>query len=311
VIAPETATAEQLAALYRLVAELFLYPEDRSADRTEAGRAALEQAPARLRQPIEAFLKESRAVDPDEYLAVLELSPPCPLYLGSYIFDEPKSCLGAGLSGRNGYMIELAGTYRHFGFELGSRELADFLPAMTEFLAISLEHHERDGIGLRRRFVESYYRPGLAPMREALAKYESPYGLLIAALEAAIEDDVALAADPSGLLRHAWPAAETRFAYTPSGRCTRRRTNMNTCFGRSFLCVPDAVLRRPFLRMIYRPFGITTERPACSTEVCSAPRRCFSIGASSCSSSAFVRPGGVLGSACGSTSSTGSASSAV
>lgn len=189
---PGLATAEQLSGLYRIVAELFLYPEDRNAARIQAGRAAIENAPAELREPIDAFLAESRAVDPNEYLAVLELSPPCPLYLGYYIFDEPDTCLGAGLSGRNGYMIELAGTYRHFGFELGTKELADFLPAMTEFLAISLEHPGRDQIGLRRHFVERYFRPGLAPMRDALAKYESPYGLLLTALDAAIDADLSL-----------------------------------------------------------------------------------------------------------------------
>ena len=37
---PGLATAEQLSGLYRIVAELFLYPEDRNAARIQAGRAA-------------------------------------------------------------------------------------------------------------------------------------------------------------------------------------------------------------------------------------------------------------------------------
>jgi nitrate reductase delta subunit len=186
---------DELAALYGTVAELLLYPEDRDGGRVAEGLAALRRAPAEFAAPIQAFLRERRAADLDEYLAILELAPPCPLYLGSYIFDEPETCLGAGLSGRNGYMIELAATYRHFGFEMGKNELADFLPAMAEFLAISLEHPERDGIGLRRRFLEKYFRPGLAPMRGKLAQRESPYALLLAALENAAEADRVLHAD--------------------------------------------------------------------------------------------------------------------
>jgi nitrate reductase delta subunit len=94
-------------------------------------------------------------------------------------------------------MIEIAGVYRHFGFDLGSRELPDFLPAMVEFLAISLEHRERDTIGLRRRFRETYVRPALAPMREALDGYSSPYRLLIDALISTLDIDATLgAADP-------------------------------------------------------------------------------------------------------------------
>lgn len=188
---------DHLAALYLTVAELLLYPEDRDRERIASGLAALADAPDEAREPIEAFLANPRGSDLDEYLAVLELTPPCPLYLGAYLFDEPKSCLGAGLSNRNGYMIEVAGVYRHFGFELGGKELADFIPLMAEFLATSLGQLERDRIGIRRRFVEQYFLPGLKPMRERLAKFQSPYGLLIALLEVAVEQDrVFQAADP-------------------------------------------------------------------------------------------------------------------
>ena len=188
-------TAAQLAALYRTVSELLLYPEDRDSDRIDECMIVLDGAPAALRATVSAFKAAPQSGDANEYLQVLELSPPCPLYLGSYIFDEPKSCLGAGMSGRNGYMMELAGAYSHFGFKLGGGELADYLPAMAEFLAISLDNNDRDQIGIRRRFLERYVQPGLAPMREALAKYNSPYGLIIQALEMAIEEDLALHAD--------------------------------------------------------------------------------------------------------------------
>lgn len=180
---------QDLAAVYRLVANLLLYPEERDADVTEEGVRALTGAPSAIGDPLRSFLQSPASSDADEYLQVLELTPPCPLYLGHYLFEEPQSCRGAGFSGRNSYMIEIGGVYRHYGFELDRGELADFLPAMAEFLAISLENPQRDLIGLRRRFAETYVRPALAPMREALAKYSSPYGFVIEALEAAIAVD--------------------------------------------------------------------------------------------------------------------------
>ena len=188
-------TGRQLAALYRVVSELLLSPEQRRGDYVATQLFVLEGAATELAEPIDQFLASPRSLDVDEHLLILELTPPCPLYLGTYIFEEPQSCRGAGFSGRNGYMIELAGAYRHYGFELGKGELADFIPAMTEFLAISLEQPRKDGIGLRRRFVERYVKPGLKPMRAALAKYDSPYQLLIQALEAAVDTDITSHAD--------------------------------------------------------------------------------------------------------------------
>lgn len=186
-----------LATAYRLIAECLLAPDVRDAARISAWSEALDGAPQAVRAPLAAFLASPRALDADEHLLILELTPPCPLYLGHYLFEEPQSCRGAGFSGRNGYMLEVGAVYRHFGFEIGGGELPDFLPAMCEFLAISLENRQRDSIGIRRRFVETHLRPGLAPMRAALAKYESPYRLLIESLEAAVAADVASrTADP-------------------------------------------------------------------------------------------------------------------
>lgn len=190
------AAPSQLATLYRTVSELLLNPCERDADRISRGLAALDGQPM-MADPVRAFIATPSSTNVDEYVAVLELTPPCPLYLGAYVYKEPESCRGAGVSSRNGYMLEMSATYRHFGVELGGGELADFLPAITEFLAISLERTDRDGIGLRRRFVEKQVRPGLRPMREALEKYDSPYALLIAALEAAVEEDIEMhSADP-------------------------------------------------------------------------------------------------------------------
>ena len=211
-----------LATSYRLIAELLLYPEERDDVRITQGLAALGRAPGTVLQLVEAFVSDPSSRSVDEYVATLELSPPCPLYLGTYLFDEPKTCRGAGMSGRNSYMIELSNIYKHFGFELNGSELSDFLPLMVEFLAISLERAEMDRIGLRRSFLERYVQIGLEPLAKVLEKYDSPYGLLIKALQAALADDMALIGDQPAWSR---PADQSDCAATCSVRLEMAPSN--------------------------------------------------------------------------------------
>ncbi len=185
----------KLVHAYRLISELFLYPEDRDAARIKAEMMWLEEAPTELREPLEAFLSAPAAVNPEEYVATLELAPLATLYLGSYLYDEPQSCRGAGMSGRNGYMLELANIYRHFGVELTGGEMADFVPVIVEFLGISLERGDRDQLGLRRYLVETLLVNGIESLLSALRKCESPYAHLVEALRAALTEDIAHMAD--------------------------------------------------------------------------------------------------------------------
>ncbi len=181
----------QLTAAYRLISELFLYPDDRDPARIEAEIAALAAAPEALREPLDDFFAAPLAGSAEEYVAILELAPAVSLYLGSHLYEEPQSCRGAGMSGRNGYMLELANIYRHFGVELAGKELADFVPVIVEFLGVSLEHSDRDQIGLRRYFVETMLTTGLASLLSALRRHESPYAHLIDALGVALAEDIA------------------------------------------------------------------------------------------------------------------------
>lgn len=184
-----------LSSCYRLLEELFIYPEERDSEWVEAERKNVAKYPKSMRKPIDGFLKNPASVSTDEYINTLELTPPCPLYLGTYLFDEPSSCRGAGMSGRNSYMMELSGIYNHFGFQLNGKELADYLPVILNFLSVSLNQEERDRIGIRRRFIEHHLLIGLPTMLESLQKYESPYGLLVEALQAALEEDLVLMTD--------------------------------------------------------------------------------------------------------------------
>ena len=181
---------QQLLAAYSVISELFLYPEERNATVIEAGMAELSAAPATLRAPLEAFLAAAESQDPEEYVATLELAPPVPLYIGFYLFEEPNSCRGAGMSGRNGYMLELGNIYRHFGVEMSGSEMADFVPVIVEFLGVSLERIQEDRIGLRRYFVETLLINGVESLLSALRKYESLYVNLVEALRVALTDDI-------------------------------------------------------------------------------------------------------------------------
>jgi nitrate reductase delta subunit len=179
-----------LSPCYQIVGELLLNPQDRDRQSIDSLQSQLGTMPAETRQPIDEFLSHPDAFAEDEYVPTLELSPPCPLYLGTYLFDEPTTCRDVGMSGRNAYMLELTGIYRHFGFDIAGGELADYLPMVVDFLWISLVHAKRDRIGLRRRFLEHYVRPSLEPLSNKLAKYESPYALLVAALRSAVAEDL-------------------------------------------------------------------------------------------------------------------------
>lgn len=180
----------QLTAAYRLISELFLYPEDRDPARIEAALAALAAAPEALREPLDNFLAAPLAGSAEEYVATLELAPAVSLYIGSHLYEEPQSCRGAGMSGRNGYMLEIGNIYRHFGVELAGGELADFVPVMVEFLGLSLERSDQDRIGLRRYFVETMLTTGLASLLSALRRHESPYAHLVDALGVALAEDI-------------------------------------------------------------------------------------------------------------------------
>lgn len=196
-------TAGMVISAYQLAGELLLHPDDRDTRLVSELRAILAEAPIEIVGPLGRFLEDPLALSRDEYVQTLELAPPCPLYLGAHLFDEPTTCRNVGSSPRNAYMVELVGIYRHFGFELSARELPDYVPVVADFLALSFGHDERDRIGLRRRLLERLVRPALQPLRAALEKLQSPYALVVSALAATIEIDLARLSD-----RPAWSPSD-------------------------------------------------------------------------------------------------------
>ncbi len=175
---------------YRLIGELLLNPELRDQNRVNSLLADLNRDLPHIAEGVITFLATPGSSSRSEYVQTLELSPPCPLYLGAYLFDEPSTCNGVASSGRNSYMLELSGLYGHFGLDLAGIDLPDFLPAMIDFMWISSESEKPDGLALRRRFLEHHVQPAFKPMVESLDKYKSPYSLLISALAEIVEEDV-------------------------------------------------------------------------------------------------------------------------
>ena len=178
---------QMLRNVYTVLAGLWSHPED--VDDEVSGR---ERETVAEWEPIDAegatllakFL-ENRISD-TEYVELFELDPRCPPYLGSHSFDEPMTCAGAAISDRNGYMLDLLGIYKHFGMTPNGKELADYLPLMVEFLALSVDSDDP----IRNKFVEEYVFPFLSPMRSKLEDLKTPYLYLCDALERALKLDM-------------------------------------------------------------------------------------------------------------------------
>ncbi|MBC8203569.1 MAG: hypothetical protein H8E91_07050 [Planctomycetes bacterium] len=184
------ATPRDIAAAYRLLEEMFINPALRDDQAIAFWFEQVRTSLPHVAKQLDRFVEADGATSSHEYVSTLELSPPCPLYLGSHMFEEPSTCSGISTSPRNAFMLELSGMYEHFGFELGNVEMPDFLPVMLNFLAISLEGSKEDTLGLRRRMVEQYLLPGLSPLAKGFEKFGSVYGLLIPAIELVATEDL-------------------------------------------------------------------------------------------------------------------------
>ncbi|MCU0314427.1 MAG: molecular chaperone TorD family protein [Solirubrobacteraceae bacterium] len=186
--------AHDLSRVYGAIAEWILYPEEIDAETltpqaTEATlRSAAAVSPA-VEERLRRFLDERGEVDAEDYVNLFELSPKCPLYLGTHQFEEPKTCSSAGLSDRNTYMLEIANIYRHFGVEL-SGELPDFLPAMIEFVALSAGRPEHDE-EVRLRLIDKLMLEGVRLVVERLDETGAPQRHLVHALQDCLVAEVA------------------------------------------------------------------------------------------------------------------------
>ena len=181
---------ETLASCYQLLAELLLYPEERRAELIETLAPLVEAAPNEVSEPLLELLSDPAIEDCGAYIGELEMNKKRPLYLGFYLFDEPDSCQSAGTCGRNGYMIELSGVYRHYGLELDGHELPDFLPLVLDFLALTADKRMGDEGGVRTRMLERYVQPAVVAMKERFSEHGGPWLRAVEALSALLRAEL-------------------------------------------------------------------------------------------------------------------------
>ncbi len=174
-----------LKDVYALVSELWCNPLD-SVDNS----GGIQKGAEEVVKDLESIDKESaallssflgqHAISEEDYIDLFELDPQCPLYLGSHTYDEPKTCANSAVSDRNGYMIELAGIYSHFGQTPNGKELPDYLPLMVDFLSLTAEAKDDP---IRDKLIREYFLPFLAPLRSRLGELKTHYLYLLDALE--------------------------------------------------------------------------------------------------------------------------------
>lgn len=146
---------ELLRSAYEIISWSFDYPESisDSSFKRETSKL-LPKVARRIDRPaadqLAQFIDDYEDISTEQYVDTLELEPACPLYLGHYVFDEPSTCRDIADADRNQYMVELAGIYEHYGLVIED-ELPDFVPAMAEFLSMTLDQR---GDKLRQDFLE-------------------------------------------------------------------------------------------------------------------------------------------------------------
>lgn len=173
---------ELLGPTYDVISWSFAYPEsvNESSFKRETS-PLLPDIARRLDRPaadrLARFLDEYDDISTAEYVDTLELEPACPLYLGHYVFDEPATCHDIAGAERNQYMVELAGIYEHYGLKIDG-ELPDFVPAMAEFLSMTLDQRRDE---LRQDFLEGVVE-FLPEMVEHFEDHGTPYQHPVSAL---------------------------------------------------------------------------------------------------------------------------------
>lgn len=174
---------QQFEEVYGSLAELWCSPQDVDMNkvRSEGEKAVrtlkvLDDQSAIL---LDSFLKEP-SITEEEYVSLFELTPRCSLYLGSHVYEEPKTCAQAGVSDRNGYMIDLGGIFKHFGWTPDGKELPDYLPSLMEFLGLTVQSRNDP---VRKKLIKEYILPFLPPLTSRLEELKTPYLFLLKACE--------------------------------------------------------------------------------------------------------------------------------
>jgi nitrate reductase delta subunit len=158
--------------LLKLIAVLLDYPQDELWDHGDELRQAVDDPallPAR-RAALLGFIDGLLATDPMEaqerWLGLFDRGRSMSLLLFEHIHGESRD--------RGQAMVDLLATYRKAGFELGAKQLPDYLPVVLEFLATQPVAEVRDWLGHTAHILEL--------LAARAQERQSPYALLIEAL---------------------------------------------------------------------------------------------------------------------------------
>jgi nitrate reductase molybdenum cofactor assembly chaperone NarJ/NarW len=158
--------------LLKLIAVLLDYPQDdlwNHGDELREGADDPALSPAR-RMALRTFVDGLMATDPMEaqerWLGLFDRGRSMSLLLFEHIHGESRD--------RGQAMVDLLSTYRKAGFELGAKQLPDYLPVVLEYLSLQPVEEVRDWLGHTAHILEL--------LAARAQERQSPYAVLIEAL---------------------------------------------------------------------------------------------------------------------------------
>jgi len=150
--------------LLPLLAELLRFPSEETEGKARECVALLTQRDDSLAELVESFRafidREGLEKLQDIYTYTFDLQPPCPPYVGHYIFGEDYR--------RSYFMVGLKEAFRTYGYSYDERELPDHIAVVLGFLPRYENEEERNDL------ISLCLLPALERMRENL-KEENPY----------------------------------------------------------------------------------------------------------------------------------------
>ena len=166
---------------FKALGALLSYPEAELVDAIEEIAGAVDEERllgGSARRELEGLLAHLAGTDllalQEDYVALFDRTRSLSLNLYEHLYGESRE--------RGQAMAELATVYRLNGFEIDARELPDHLPLVCEFLSLIALKPARAVLADAVTVIEA--------LRERLARRNSPYAAVLAALAALADQAV-------------------------------------------------------------------------------------------------------------------------
>jgi nitrate reductase molybdenum cofactor assembly chaperone NarJ/NarW len=171
---PAAVTGESAALTRMLVSRLLSYPDANLLSDLEDISRVIPSLPEASTTPLRNFVDALQRMEPDDltthYVDTFDLSRRCCLYLTYYAHGDTRK--------RGMALLRFKHAYRMAGMTPTEDELVDHLAVVLEFAATG---DAKVGENLLKE-----HRPGLELLRLALEEINSPYSLLIDAINATL-----------------------------------------------------------------------------------------------------------------------------